>query len=293
MGTRISAKFPISLQLTRSETPFTYFRVIRGPNPPGSTFGFFVSFVVKTLPAMPSLSETYSARAHELLVHAEKKNAAAIARLAPIIGASVARGGVIHAFGSGHSDCIAREIIGRAGGLVCVSGLIDPTAGFIENHVGYGTSLVERYDRQYQLLPGETFIVISNSGKNSAPLEVALYAKQKGLHVVGLTALAMSTTAKTVHPGGKNLHAVADETLDNCGVPGDTLIEVTPGVFSGPTSTLVGAMLLNLLMLSVIDWLKANGHSIPVLRSQNLPGAIEFNRTVGEKYKGRLSRQLA
>ena len=242
---------------------------------------------------MASLSETYSAAAHALLVRAQEKNAPVIARLAPVIGASVARGGIIHTFGSGHSDCIAREIIGRAGGLACVSGIIDPTNGFIENLVGYGTKLVERHDRQYQLLAGETIIVISNSGKNSAPLEVALYAKQKGLRVVGLTALAMSTTAKTVHPGGKNLHEVADEVLDNCGVPGDTLIEVNPGVFSGPTSTLVGAMLLNLLMLSVIDWLKANGHPLPVLRSQNIPGAIEFNRSVGEKYEGRLSRQLA
>lgn len=241
---------------------------------------------------MPSLPETYSASASALLARAQAQNTPVIARLAPVIGASVARGGILHAFGSGHSDVIAREIVGRAGGLVCVNGIIDPTAGMIENLVGYGTALVARYDRQYQLLPGETIIVISNSGKNSAPLEVALYAKSKGLHVVGLTALAMSTTAATVHPGGKDLHAIADEVLDNCGVPGDTLIEVAPGVSSGPTSTLVGAMLLNLLMLAVIDWLKANGHPLPVLRSQNLPGAIEFNRAVGEKYKHRLSRQL-
>jgi len=159
---------------------------------------------------MPSLPETYSTRAHDLLVHAQAKNTPTIARLAPVIGASVARGGILHTFGSGHSDVIAREIIGRAGGLVCVNGIIDPTAGFIENLVGYGTALAARHDRQYQLLPGETIIVISNSGKNSAPLEVALYARQKGLHVVGLTALAMSSTAKTVHPGGKNLHAIAD-----------------------------------------------------------------------------------
>jgi len=242
---------------------------------------------------MSSLADTFHLRALELLARVRDKNAPVIARLAPIIGASVARGGIIHTFGSGHSDVIAREVIGRAGGLVCVNGIIDPTAGFIENLVGYGTKLVERYDRQYQLLPGETIIVISNSGKNSAPIEVALYAKQKGLHVVGLTALAMSTTAATVHPGGRKLHEIADDVLDNCGVPGDTLIEVAPGVHSGPTSTLVGALLLNLLMLAVIDWLKANGHPLPVLRSQNLPGAIEYNRTVGESYKGRLSRQLA
>lgn len=240
-----------------------------------------------------ALVETYYARANEMLAHAWTVNAPAIAQLAPVIGASLARGGVLHAFGSGHSELIAREIIGRAGGLVCISGVIDPTAGFIENLVGYGSKLIERYDRQHQLLPGETIIVISNSGKNSSPLEVAHYAKKKGLNVVGLTALAMSTTAATVHPSGKRLHEVADHVLDNGGVPGDTIIEVRDGLMSGPTSTFIGCSLLNWLMLSVVEWMKLNGHPLPILRSQNLPDAIEHNRKLGERYRGRLSRQLA
>lgn len=241
---------------------------------------------------MASLPDIYSTRVLELLARVREKNAPVIARLAPLMGASVANGGMIHTFGSGHSDIIAREVIGRAGGLVCVNGIIDPTAGFVENLVGYGTKLVERHDRQYRLLPGETIIVISNSGKNSAPLEVALYAKQKGLRVVGLTALAMSTTAATVHPGGKNLHAIADEVLDNGGVPGDAIVEAAPGLFAGPTSTLTSVLLLNLLMLAITDWLKAHGHPLPVLRSQNVPGSMEYNYALAEKYKGRLSRQL-
>ena len=242
---------------------------------------------------MSSLADTFHTRALALLETARAKNAAVIRQLAPVIGQSLANGGVLHTFGSGHSDVLAREIIGRAGGLVCVNGIIDPTGGFIENLVGYGAQLAERYDRQYQLLPGETIIVVSNSGKNSSPLEVALYAKQKGLHVVGLTAVSMSSTYATVHPGGKNLHAVADYVLDNCGVPGDAIVEVAPGTHAGPTSTLTSALLLNLLVLEVTEWLKAHGHPLPVLRSQNLPGAIEHNRALGRKYKSRLSRQLA
>lgn len=240
-----------------------------------------------------TLAETYQARANQLLENAWKVNAPVIAQLVPIIGASLAKGGVLHTFGSGHSELISREIIGRAGGLVCISGVIDPTAGFIENLVGYGTRLIERYDRQHQLLPGEVMIVISNSGKNCSPIEVAQYAKKKGLHVIGLTSLAMSSTAATVHPSGRRLHEVADHVLDNGGVPGDTIIEVRKGVMSGPTSTFVGCSLLNWLMLSVVEWLRDNGHPLPILRSQNLPNAIEHNRKLGELYKGRLSRQLA
>lgn len=239
------------------------------------------------------LAASYYRRANEMLARAWAANAETIAKLTPIVGGSIAGGGVVHTFGSGHSELIAREIIGRAGGLVCVNGIIDPTAGFVENLVGYGTKLVERHDRQYQLRAGEVIIVISNSGKNSSPLEVAAYAKKKGLTIVGLTALAMSTTYGTVHPEGKKLHEVADYVLDNGGVPGDAIVEVRDGIMAGPTSTFIGCSLLNWLMLSVVDWLKTNGHPLPILRSQNVPGSIERNRELAEKYKGRLSRQLA
>lgn len=240
-----------------------------------------------------SLSENYFSRANEMLARAWTANAPTLAKLTPIVGESLARGGVLHTFGSGHSELIAREIIGRAGGLVCINGIIDPTAGFIENLVGYGTKLIERHDRQYQLLPGETIIVISNSGKNSSPLEVAHYAKKKGLTVVGLTAFAMSSSYPTVHPEGKRLHEIADHVLDNHGVPGDAIVEVRDGIMAGPTSTFIGCSLLNWLTLSVVEWLRDHGHPLPILRSQNIPGAIEHNRAIAQTYKGRLSRQLA
>ncbi len=242
---------------------------------------------------MSPLAEAYYARANEMLAAARQKNAATIAKLAPILGATVARGDMIHTFGSGHSEIIAREIVGRAGGLVCITSIPDPTAGFIENLVGYGTRLIERYDRQYELRAGEVVIVISNSGKNASPIEVALHAKKQGCLVIGLTSLAMSTTAKTVHPEGRNLHAIADHVLDNGGVPGDAVMKLTDEIMTGPTSTFIGCSLLNWLMISTMEWLKQNGHELPVLRSQNIPGSIEHNRKVGERYKHRLSKQLA
>jgi len=256
------------------------------------------------------LADTYFRRANEMLARAWEANAPVIGRLAPIIGSCVARGGVVHTFGSGHSELISREIIGRAGGLVCVTGIIDPTGGFIENLPGYGARLVERYDRQYGLLPGEVIIVVSNSGKNGSPIDVALYAKGKGLVVVALTCLAMSRATPSQHPGGRRLFECADHVLDNGGVPGDAIVELDPAgrtagspaeasakegasIWAGPTSTFIGCSVLNWLMLAVVDWLAANGHAPPVLRSQNLPGAIEHNRALAQRYQGRLSRQLA
>ncbi|KXU36714.1 hypothetical protein AXK12_02870 [Cephaloticoccus capnophilus] len=241
----------------------------------------------------PSPADAFYAQSLELIAAARDKNRATISAVAPVIGHSLATGGMLHVFGSGHSEVLAREIIGRAGGLACINGIPDPTAGFIENLVGYGTALVARYDRRHELRPAETLLVISNSGKNSAPIEVALYAKEKGLHVVGLCSQHMSRTTPTVHPSGKRLHEIADWTLDNLGVPGDTLVPLGNGEMSGPSSTLVGAMLLNLLMLETCAWMQAHGHPLPLLRSQNLPGAIEHNRRVAEPYKHRLSKQIA
>jgi len=238
------------------------------------------------------LAEIYFDRANQLLSQSWRANRPVIEKLAPIIGSSVASGGVIHVFGSGHSELISREIIGRAGGLVCVSGVIDPTGGFAENLPGYGTLLAERHDRQYELRRGEVMILVSNSGKNASPIEVALYAKQKGLTVVALTCLAMSRITPSRHLSGKRLFECADHTLDNGGVPGDAIVEIGDAK-GGPTSTFIGCSILNWLMLSTIDWLQAKGSPPPILRSQNLPGAIESNRELAKKYHGRLSRQLA
>ena len=44
--------------------------------------------------------------------------------------------------------------------------------------------------------------------------------------VVGLTSVGVSPTAPTAHPGGRNLHTIADYILDNCGVSGDALVDV-------------------------------------------------------------------
>jgi len=110
---------------------------------------------------------------------------------------------------------------------------------------------------------------------------------------VALTCVAMSRVTPSEHPGGKRLFEVADHVLDNGGVAGDAIVDVAEGICAGPTSTLIGCSVLNWLMLATIDWLKANSHPLPLLRSQNLPGAIEHNRAIGVRYQHRLSRQLA
>lgn len=242
---------------------------------------------------MGKLADQYFAEARRIQQEALEKNRETLEKLGPIIGKSLADGGILHTFGSGHSDIIGREIIGRAGGLVCVSGIQDLTGGFIENLEGYGTKLAERYARFYGMRAGEVIIVISNSGKNASPIEVALEAKKRGLTVVAVTCMAMSRAVPSQHSSGKKLFEVADHVLDNNGVTGDAIVPI-PGsdVKAGPTSTLSGATLLNLLQMEVIEYLAARNLPLPLLRSQNTEGAMEKNQELAAKYNARLSRPI-
>ncbi len=239
------------------------------------------------------LKESYFKTSQVLLDRVYKQNEATIEKLGPLMAASVAAGGVIHTFGSGHSEIIAREMVGRAGGLVCVSAMLDTTAGFIENLEGYGAKLAEKYDRNYGLKSGEFIIVISNSGKNCSPIEIAEYAKSKGLTVIALTSMSMTREVETTSASGKKLFEVADYTLDNCGVMGDAIVQL-PGTkkFAGPTSTLAGATLINCLQMEILENLGTLNFEAPLLRSLNTEGAAEFNIELARSYKGRLSKPL-
>lgn len=239
------------------------------------------------------LKESYLKTSLALLDRVYLENQSTIETIAPLIADSVAGGGVIHTFGSGHSEIIGREMVGRAGGLVCVSAILDTTGGFIENLPGYGREMAARYDRNHGLKAGEFIIVISNSGKNCSPIEVAEYAKEKGLIVIAITSMGMTRQVKTTHATGEKLYEVADYTLDNCGVIGDAIVEL-PGrnQSAGPTSTMAGAMLINLLQMEVLETLIERGAATPLLRSQNTEGAMEANRELARSYRGRLSKPL-
>ena len=101
----------------------------------------------------------------------------------------------------------------------------------------------------------------------------------------------MQTTS--LHPSGRRLFEVADHVLDTLGESGDAVLEV-PGetVKTGPMSSVSGVLLLNLLALEAIDWMVAQGHRPPILRSANVEGGAEYNATLLARYQGRLCRPL-
>jgi uncharacterized phosphosugar-binding protein len=209
------------------------------------------------------------------------------------IADSIAKDGVLHTFGSGHSQILAAEIERRAGGLVPVSSINDPADGWPEQIVGYGARLFQRYAYQYAVQPGDVVLVISNSGRNASPIEVALEAKAAGLDVVVLTSLDMSKSTSSRHISGKKLYELGDYVLDNGGVPGDAAIDAPGFDYKvGPTSTMSGALLLNLLSMEIIEQLIAMGITPPTYVSQNADGGAEHNEALATKYRHRIRKPI-
>jgi uncharacterized phosphosugar-binding protein len=229
-----------------------------------------------------------------VLAEAEQKNADTIRQLAESIADSIAAGGILHVFGTGHGHMLAEELFFRAGGLVPVNAMLDPTLMLHESALA--SSLAERLPgyaevvlSRYRVEPGETMIIASNSGRNSVPVEMAMAARARGLKVAALTSLAHANAHPSRHPSGKHLHELADYVLDNCGVVGDAALTVE-GVAEpiAPTSTVVGVALLHSVIYAVTTRLVQNHVKPPIFISANVGEADEHNERLLERYRGRL-----
>lgn len=232
----------------------------------------------------------YFQKVEALLKRVHDTQISAVAQAARRIADSIAEDGILHVFGTGHSAMIGKEVTHRAGGLVPINLIPDPSEGIAERVEGYGKVLLEAYEKKYGLKTNEVIIVVSTSGRNPVPIEVALEAKSRGLYTIAITSVEYSRQLPSRHSSGKRLFEVVDLVMDNCVPPGDAILEVEGlGQRAGASSTLAGVLLINMLVLRVIEELLKRGQPPPILKSQNLEGADEFNRELLESYKGRLT----
>jgi uncharacterized phosphosugar-binding protein len=229
-----------------------------------------------------------------LLAKAETQNAEALERAADAIAVCLENKGVLHTFGTGHGHILAEELFYRAGGLVAVNALLDPSlmlhvsalsSSHLERLPGYAELVLERY----VINAGDVMLIASNSGRNSVPVEMALAAKNRGLTVIALTSLQHSQSQTSRHPSGKRLFEIADIVLDNCGVVGDAALEVEgmPGRI-GATSTVIGAALLHALVYQVVQKMRAKGLTPDITLSANVDGSDAHNAPLFAQYQGRL-----
>lgn len=202
---------------------------------------------------------------------------------------------MIYVFGAGHAGIISEEMFYRAGGLVPVVPIFAPGLVTFTRPATLETEL-ERLSGYASLLLNackvgdrDLLIVHSNSGRNTVAIEMAEEARKRGIRVVALTSVAHSSSVISRHPAGLKLMDVADYVIDNCGVVGDAVVPLNgTDQYSGSTSTVVGAALMNALVVEAARTLIARGLEAPIFRSANVDGSESSNQRWMDHYSSRL-----
>ncbi|MEC9488688.1 MAG: SIS domain-containing protein [Halanaerobium sp.] len=240
-------------------------------------------------------SEKYFAEADGVLKKVRETQHDAINEAARLAADTIINGGLIHAFGTGHSHMIAEEAYFRAGGLLPVNAILE-TALMLEDGP-LKSSAMEKLPGLARIIAetqpfkeGDTIIIISNSGRNAVPVEMAMEAKDRGLQVVAITSLNHSRSVSSRHESGKKLYELADVVIDNCGITGDAILQ-HPGVLApfAATSSLAGIYIYQAFLAQVVHLLVEAGEEPPILISGNVDEGQQHNMKLLEKYASRLS----
>ena len=237
---------------------------------------------------------SYLGRLCEMLATIERDEEPAITRAAQAIYRSMCAGGVLHVFSTGHSHMIVDELFYRTGGLVPVNPVLSTELMLFEGALA-GT-LIERQPGKAEeilgkagLVAGDSIIISSNSGINTAPVEAALYARSHGLTVICVTSASVSREMTSRHPDGKRLYEVADVVIDNHAPAGDGLVEIPgTGMITGGASTFGSLFIAQRIVLKVENLFLADGETPPIFKSANLPGGDDFNLALMKQYSARI-----
>jgi uncharacterized phosphosugar-binding protein len=241
---------------------------------------------------MPAYRD-YFRRLYDTIEHVISSQGPRIETAATWMATSIAQDGVVHLFGSGHSHMVAEEVFHRAGSLMPLNPMLDINLTFmgsvnatlLERSTGYGRVIVGSHD----IRPGEAVIIISNSGVNPVPIEVALEAKALGAQTISITSDVNYHDAPSRHESGKRLAEVTDLTIDTFVPKGDALIEI-PGNFArtGGVSSVVGISIINAIVVETADRLQKMGITPPIIPTMNLPGGDEAMEELVARYAARL-----
>lgn len=217
-----------------------------------------------------------------------------IEQSAGLVADAVMKNGIVYTFGTGHSHVIAEDVAYRAGGLVPVDAILEASltghekvrqSEFMERVEGMAEVILDYYNPS----ASDILIIISNSGRNAAPIEMAMHARKRGLPVIAITSLAHSLGTNSRHSSGKKLYELADIVIDNHCVRGDAIIRMEGLPMPvGAGSGIAGLFILHTLIVQSIQTLLDRGVTPPVFMSGNLDGADLVNRPLIERYIGRI-----
>jgi uncharacterized phosphosugar-binding protein len=132
-------------------------------------------------------------------------------------------------------------------------------------------------------------LVVSTSGRNPVPIDVAQFAKQQGSFVITISSHAYTINISSRHITGKYLSEYADIAIDNHIQIGDALLELPSlEVPFGSGSTVIGTAIINGIMVEAINHMVKTFFLPPIFKSSNIDGAEEHNRYLINKYKSRI-----
>ena len=216
------------------------------------------------------------------------------------VASSIQAGGFAFLYGSGHSVIPVMDVFPRYGSFVGFVPLYDPRLMW-SNVVGPGGARellwLERREgyapvflQSFPLRRGDCFIVFSHGGLNAAPIDAALYARERSLTVISVSSLANAAATKATHSSGKALPEVAHIAIDNCVAPEDSQVDVGRPEKIAAASTMAAVLVAMSLVAEVGARLAARGYPLDTFVSPNVPGVRpDHNAAVFEAYARRLA----
>ena len=217
----------------------------------------------------------------------------AIETAAQMIANSWKQDGMLYVFGCGHSHIIGEDLFYRAGGTASICAMLDSDlmlhGGAVKSsHYEKITGLATPIFQRYQLTKRDVLIVVSTSGINSVPIEMAMCAKERGIPVIAIVSMAYQEDASR-HPSGKKLCEVADIVIDNCVCHGDAAVQL-PGtaIYAGPISTISSCYIAQAMVIQADEELLQACITPPIYVSGNIPGGMERNQNLIDRYMPRI-----
>ena len=228
-------------------------------------------------------SETYLARARGLIDRVAAQ-ASLIQQAADWFAATILAGRMVHLFGSGHSRIMVEEMWPRYGSFPGFNPIVELSLSFHNLVVGANgqrqamflenvSGLAERILRNYALDGRDTALVISSSGANVVPIEMAEQFRRRDVRVVALVSRDHADASKSRRADGRKLTDFADLVLDTGAPVGDAMVSV-PGLETpvAPGSTVGGALVVNAIKAEVAARLAAAGQPPKVLSAGAVVG---------------------
>lgn len=251
-----------------------------------------------------NLTSQYIQQSRALLDTIEAQ-AQAIQQAATWFSQTILTGRMVHLFGSGHSRIMVEEMWPRYGSFPGFNPIVELSLSFHNLVVGANgqrqamflenvPGLAQRILRNFDLSNLDSALIISSSGCNVVPIEMAELFQQQGVKVVALLSKQHADKSTSKRPDGKKLSDFADLVLDTGAPVGDAMITV-PGLDTpvAPGSTVGGAVVVNCIKAELARLLTEAGHPPKVLSAANVVGsekAVTLFESAYDEHAHRLAK---